>query len=159
MPLARISLAVLTAASLFAAEKYSGPRPPKADVPYLLHADNLIETEAGTAKSQERKDVVIATLPGPSSPVKTPLAEPVFLVKTDKLVIDKLAAYKMEVKNGSREVVVNAKKAKSVGRPLHLQVTKLDDKLYRVEIDEILENGEYALSPDGSDETFSFQVY
>ena len=28
-----------------AAEKYTGPRPPKADVPYLLHADNLIETE------------------------------------------------------------------------------------------------------------------
>jgi hypothetical protein len=124
-----------------------------------LHADNLIETEVGSAKSQERKDVVIATLPGASSPVKTPLAEPIFLVKTDKLVIDKLAAYKLEVKNGNREVVVNARKAKNVGRPLHVQVTKLDDKLYRVEIDEILENGEYSLSPDGSDETFSFQVY
>jgi hypothetical protein len=159
MLLARIPLALFVVASVFAAEKYSGPRPPKADVPYLLHADNLIETEVGTAKSQERKDNVIATLPGASSPVKTPLAEPIFLVKTDKLVIDKLAAYKLEVKNGSREVVVNARKAKNVGRPLHLQVTKLDDKLYRVEIDEILENGEYALSPDGSDETFSFQVY
>jgi hypothetical protein len=159
MLLARTALALAVAVSLFAAEKYSGPRPPKADVPYLLHADNLIETEVGSAKSQERKDVVIATLPGASSPVKTPLAEPIFLVKTDKLVIDKLAAYKLEVKNGNREVVVNARKAKNVGRPLHVQVTKLDDKLYRVEIDEILENGEYSLSPDGSDETFSFQVY
>ena len=159
MLLARTALALFVAVSVFAAEKYAGPRPPKADVPYLLHADNLIETEVGTAKSQERKDIVIATLPGASSPVKTPLAEPIFLVKTDKLVIDKLAAYKLEVKNGSREVVVNARKAKNVGRPLHVQVTKLDDKLYRVEIDEILENGEYALSPDGSDETFSFQVY
>jgi hypothetical protein len=159
MLLTRTALVLLIALSVLAAERYSGPRPPKADVPYLLHADNLTETEIGTAKSQERKDVVIATLPGASSPVKTPLAEPIFLVKTDKLVIDKLAAYKLDVKNGSREVVVNARKAKNVGRPLHLQVTKLDDKLYRVEIDEILENGEYALSPDGSDETFSFQVY
>ena len=46
------------------AEKYTGPRPPKADVPYLLHADNLIETEIGKAKSDERKDTVVASSSG-----------------------------------------------------------------------------------------------
>jgi hypothetical protein len=146
--------------TLIAAEKYAGPRPPKADVPYLMHADNLIETEVGTAKSEERKDTVVATIPGASSPVKTPLSEPILLLKTDKLVVDKIQAFRLQTtKNGQREVVINAKNVKNVPRPLHLQVTKLDDKLYRIEVDEILENGEYSLSPDGSDATFSFQVY
>ena len=155
----RIALTLLMAASGFAAEKYTGPRPPKADVPYLMHADNLIETEIGKAKSDERKDTVVAMVPGASSPVKTPLAEPIFLIKTDRLSVDKIAAYRMEVKNGQREVVVNAKKLKNMKAPIHLQITKLDDRLYRVEVDEPLENGEYSLSPDGSDETFSFQIY
>jgi hypothetical protein len=159
MPSARIALALVVSAAVFGAEKYTGPRPPKADVPYLVHADNLIETEVGTAKSDERKDTVVATLPGASSPVKTPLAEPIFLIKTEKLSVDKLSAFRLEVKNGQREVVVNAKKAKNIQRPIHLQVTRLDDRLYRVEVDEPLENGEYSLSPDGSDQTFSFQIF
>lgn len=159
MTLARIALALVISTEAFGADKYTGPRPPKPDVPYLLHADNLIETEIGTAKSDERKDTVVATLPGASSPVKTPLAEPIFLIKTEKLSVDKLAAFRLEVKNGQREVVVNAKKAKNIQRPIHLQVTRLDDRLYRVEVDEPLENGEYSLSPDGSDQTFSFQIY
>jgi hypothetical protein len=141
------------------ASKYSGPRPPKADVLYLLHADNLLETEVQVAKEESRKDASIASIPGAASPVKTPLAEPIFLVKTNQLVADKLAAYKLDVKNGNREVVVSHKKQKSVARPIHLVVTKLDDNLFRVEVDQPLENGEYTISPDGSNDTFSFQIY
>src|SRR5436305_14634890 len=37
-------------------EKYSGPVPPKKDVLYLLHADNLIETEVATASQSASKD-------------------------------------------------------------------------------------------------------
>jgi len=33
-----------------AADKYNGPRPPKPDLPYLVHADHLIPTEAGQAR-------------------------------------------------------------------------------------------------------------
>ena len=40
----------LFAAALFAAEKYSGPTPPKTDVPYLVHASNLIETEVADGR-------------------------------------------------------------------------------------------------------------
>ena len=153
------ALALLISSTGVAADKYTGPRPPKADVVYLVHADNLVETELGKAKTEERKDVVVATLPGASSPVKTPLAEPIFLIKTDKLSVDKLAAFKLDIKNGQREVVISAKKLKNMKPPIHLTVTRLDDRLYRVEVDEVLENGEYSLSPDGSDETFSFQIY
>ena len=152
-------LLVMAATSVNAAERYSGPRPPKPDVPYLVHADNLIETEIGTAKNDTRKDATIAVIDGAASPVKTPLMEPAFLLQTGKLTADKLHLYKLESKNGKREVVINHKKTKNVSRPIYTVVTKLDDKLYRIEVDEPLENGEYSLSPDESDQTFSFAVY
>jgi hypothetical protein len=151
--------ALISSSLLFAATKYSGPRPPKTDVLYLMHADNLVETEQVVAKEETRKDASIATIPGASSTAKTPLAEPVFLVKTSKILPDKLSAYKFEVKNGNREVVVSHKKQKNAAKPIHLMVVRLDDNLYKVEVDEPLEIGEYTISPDGSNETFNFQIY
>ena len=51
-----ISLSLLASALLsFGAEKYTGPLPPKSDIPYLVHADTLIETEAGDAREETRK--------------------------------------------------------------------------------------------------------
>jgi hypothetical protein len=154
-------LATLALVSGFAAgaEKYTGPRPPKADVPYLLHADNLLETEQGTAQNEQRKDSTYAVIEGAASPVKTPLAEPVFILRTDKLLADKFEAYKLEPRNGKREVLIGHKKPKNVPRPVHLAITRLDEKLYRIEVDEPLENGEYSLTPSGSDATFSFAIY
>lgn len=140
------------------AERYTGPRPPKPDVPYLLHADNLLETEAATAKEDTRKDLRIATVPGATSNVKTPLAEPIFVIKPQKFRADKFGVYRMTVRNGNREVVVDAKNAKNVSRPIHVVVTRLDDALYKIEVDEPLENGEYTLSPEGSDDVFSFAI-
>jgi hypothetical protein len=40
-----------------------------------------------------------------------------------------------------------------------LSITRLDERLYRIEVDEPLENGEYTLTPQGSDATFSFSIY
>ena len=143
----------------FAAEKYTGPRPPKPDVPFLLHADNLVETEVGMATTETRKDATYAILNGASSPAKTPLAEPMFILQTEKLVADKFEAYKLEAKNGKREVMINHKKPKNLQRPVHLVITRLDERLYKIEVDEPLENGEYTLTPSGSDATFSFAIY
>src|SRR5215510_8569166 len=93
----RIALAALTFAfTLTAASKYDGPRPPKTDMLYLMHADNLIETELGEAAVETRKDAEIAVLPGSSSPAKTPLAEPIFLIKVSKINPQKLQAYRVE---------------------------------------------------------------
>jgi hypothetical protein len=75
------AIAVLASVtSMFAATKYTGPRPPKPDVLYLVHADNLVETETAVAKEETRKDAQVAIVPGGSSPAKTPLAEPIFLL-------------------------------------------------------------------------------
>jgi len=153
------AVVVLAGAPLLAADKYTGPRPSKADVPYLLHADNLIETEIGTAGQESRKDASVAVLNGASSPVKTPLSEPIFIIRTDKLQADRFELYKLESKNGRREVVIGQKKGKGVSRPVYLSVSRLDDRLYKIEVDEPLENGEYSLTPQGSDQTFSFAIY
>jgi hypothetical protein len=151
----------LAALSGFAA-KYSGPRPPKPDVPYLVHADNLISTEIGDAKEDRKKNDTVYSVPGTSSPARTPLSEPIFLMETKNLSADRLTLYRMEVKNGRREVIMSqTQKRTGKGRALRLAVTRVDDNLYRVEVDENLglENGQYCLTPEGSNQVFCFEVY
>lgn len=142
-----------------AQNKYDGPRPAKPDVPYLLHARNLVETEATEAKEEKRKDGVAYVVSGGSSAVKTPMPEPIFLLETKSLVPEKLQLYKLEVKNGVREVFSPNKKRKDGPRPIHMSYKKVSDGLYRLEANEFLQNGEYALTPDGSNQVFLFQVY
>src|SRR5437016_118516 len=141
----RILLYLALGATAFA-QKYTGPRPPKTDVPYLLHASSLVETEIVDAREDGgRKDSTTYSVPGPSSQARTPLAEPIFLLATDKLSPESLELYKFEVKNGRRELTLQKRRT----RPLRVAVTKVDNGLYRLEASETLENGEYGLSPAG----------
>jgi hypothetical protein len=155
-------LAFLLACSIFAPaqEKYNGPRPPKADVPYLLHADNLVETDSAQAREEQKKDDTLYIVNGAAAIARTPVAEPIFLFQSDKISPDSLELYAMEVKNGNRQVVVS-KKRKNNSKQHRLMVTKLDDKLYRLEVNEGLglENGEYSISPQGTNEVFCFSVF
>jgi hypothetical protein len=128
-------------------------------VPYLVHADSLIETEVAEAKNEDKGNDRTAWVPGVSSPVRTPLAEPGFLIEVQKLTPEKIELYKFDVRKGRREVSLPLKARKNASRPLRLTVTRIEGKLYRLEANEGLENGEYSLSPDGSDQVFCFQVY
>lgn len=148
-------LLMLPIATALAADKYSGPRPPQPDMLYLVHADNLVPTEALEAKDEAGT----YTVPGASSPAKTPLAEPIFLVESDKLLPERLELYRWEVKGGRRELATSKGKKKGALRPLHLSVTKVDGRLYRVEASEPLDNGQYSLSPNDSNKVFCFEVY
>jgi hypothetical protein len=139
----------------FAADKYDGPRPPQADMAYLVHADNLLPTEALEAKSESG----VYTVPGAASSARTPLAEPIFLIESDKVLPERLELYRWDVKGGHRELAASKGKRKSASRPLHLSVNKLDGRLYRVEASEPLDPGEYSLSPNDSNKVFCFQVY
>jgi len=143
--------------------KYDGPRPPKPDLVYLLHARNLVPAEEGEAKEEDRKEETANIVAGAASPARTPLAEPIFLFNSEKIPAEKLELYRMTVKSGQREVAVpkNAKKAKNRPRPLRLLYTRLDGSLYRIEVNEGmgLEMGEYCLSPQESQKVFCFQVY
>lgn len=137
---------------------YSGPRPPKPDVPYLMHADNLIETEVVEAREDKRKSESLYTIPGAASPARTPLAEPIFLFQSGEIAPDTLELYRLEVKGGSRQVMI-ARKRNS--RPYRLTVTRLADRLFRIEVNRGmgLETGEYSLSPNGSNRSFCFSVF
>jgi hypothetical protein len=153
-----LPIVLVCAAPLLLADKYSGPRPPKPDVPYLMHADDLIPTESGDAKQEERKGEVTYAIPGANSPVRTPLASPAFLIRTEELQADKIQLFKLQSKGGQREITIR-RRNKLVARPLRLNVTRLDDNLYKLEVDEILENGEYSLTPADSNQVFCFQIY
>lgn len=141
------------------ADTYDGPRPAKPDVPYILQASRLIETEGTEAKEESKKGEVTYVIEGASSPAKTPLAEPIFIIDTKLLVADRIELYKLDVKNGRREVTLSQKKRKGGPKPIHLLVNRLADHLYRIEADEHLDNGEYSLSPNDSNRVFCFQVY
>ena len=149
---------VLLCAWPLLAQKYTGPRPAKPDLPYLMHADDLIPAESAEAKQEERKNEVTYVIPGANSSARTPLASPAFLILTDQLQADRLQLFKLQSKGGQREVLFTRKK-KLVARPIRLNVTRLDENLYKIEVDEILENGEYSLSPADSNQVFCFQIY
>ena len=155
-----IAFAATLCAALVAvgAEKYSGPRPPKPDVLYLVHADNLIPTEATEAKEENKKDETTYTLAGATSSARTPLAEPIFLLQSEKILPDRIELFKFDVKNGHRELVMSKGRRKGA-KALHLSVAKLDGNLYKIEAAEPLDNGEYSLSPNDSNKVFCFEVY
>jgi hypothetical protein len=148
-----------TGQRLLAADKYAGPRPKKKDVLYLVHADNLIETETVTAEQSTGKDGQVFGVPGAASPVRTPLAEPIFLLATEEITPDSLGLYQFDVRNGRREIVITGKKRKSSNKQFHLSVRNLERGLYRIEASEPLDPGEYSISPEGSNTAFCFSVY
>jgi hypothetical protein len=152
-------IALFVAAAFAAtAQKYTGPLPPQTDLPYLKHADTLVPTEMLEAKEEKgKKDDITYVVAGAASTARTPLASPIFLLQTDKVIAAKLALYKLESRNGRREITFSPKKQP---KAIRVELTRLNtDKLYRLEVEESLEPGEYSLSADGSNQVFCFQVY
>ena len=154
----RIGLIGIVFLAGLAAQKYSGPRPAKPDLPYMVHADSLVETEVSEAKEEKRKEDLAYIVAGASSSAKTPLAAPAFIFQSGQIPADKIQLYRFEVKNGHREVFFSHK-GKGSARPRRLNVTPLGDGLFKIDVDESLENGEYGLTPEGSNQVFCFQVY
>jgi hypothetical protein len=141
------------------AQKYDGPRPPQKDVVYLLHASNLVATEVQEAQQEGKKDSTTYSVPGATSSARTPLAEPMFVLASDKISAESLELYKFDVKNGKRELTMQEKRRRGGPRPFRVSVTRLENGLFKLEASETLENGEYGLSPSGSNRVFCFQVY
>src|SRR5262245_32089557 len=154
----RLAVGLLVCAGAMMAQKYSGPRPPKPDLPYLAHADSLVETEVNEAKEEKRKEDLAYIIPGAASSARTPLAGPVFVLHADKLQPEKLQLYRFDVKNGHREVFFSHK-SKGSARPRRINATRIGEGLFKIEVEESLENGEYGLTPEGSNQVFCFQVY
>ena len=116
-------------------------------------------TEKVTAREESGKSGVSYVLNGASSPARTPLAEPIFIIQAQRLVPDRLGCFRMDVnKAGNREIVMGGKRSRK-DKPIPLKVTKLEEGLYKVEVDTPLENGQYTLSPEGSNDAFAFEIY
>jgi hypothetical protein len=157
--MARKSFVLFVAIGLLsAAEKYTGPVPPKPDIPYLLHGSNLIETETGQVREESHKSDTSYVIAGATSPARTPLAEPIFIIDAQKSSPERFELYRMDVKGGNREVSLSGRR-RGGNRALHLAVTPLGGHLYKIEVDEPLENGEYTLSPSGDNRAFCFEIY
>jgi hypothetical protein len=154
--LRRFLLLALAVALTATAQKYAGPRPPKADLPYLKHAENLIPTEAVDAKEEKKRDDILYVVDGANSSAKTPLASPIFLLQAAKLVPERLQLFKLDSKSDHREILFSRKNPPTA---IRIEVTRLGSDLYRIEAGESLEPGEYSLSPQGSDQVFCFQVF
>jgi hypothetical protein len=149
-------LPLLLAGAAFA-QQYDGPRPAKPDLPYLKHASNLVPTEVAEAKEDKQKNGILYIIAGAASSAKTPLALPIFIMKVDKVSAEKLQLYKLDVKSGHREIFFGSKKGQEA---LRMEVTKLSaDGVYKIEVNDDLEPGEYTLTPEGSNQVFCFQVY
>ena len=147
------------AGTIAAADKYEGPRPTKPDVPFIKHANKLIPLEVGEMKEESgKKDQTLLALSGANSPTRTPLAEPLFLFQSEKMDPSRLELYKIETKNGRREIAFK-KKGPGGPRPFKIMINPLGDKLYRIDVNETLENGQYCLSPSGGNSVFCFEVY
>ena len=147
---------LLAAAFAASGQKYTGPKPPKPDLPYLKHAEQLVPTEPAEAKEEKKKDDSLYTIAGANSSAKTPLAEPIFIYQSEKIPPENLQLYKLESKAGHREILFPKKKPPE---PIRVEVTRLDGNLYRLEVYNGLEPGEYSLSPKDSNAVFCFQVF
>lgn len=154
----RLILPLIMGAALAASAQtaYTGPKPPKPDLPYLKHADQLVATEALSAKEDKKKDSSVYTIDGAGSPAKTPLASPVFIFQSDKLKPEDLQLFRLETKGGHREITISKKGPE----PIRVEVTRLNvPNLFRLEVYNDLEAGQYSLSPNNSNQVFCFEVF
>ncbi|HEY3838428.1 MAG TPA: hypothetical protein VGL72_17735 [Bryobacteraceae bacterium] len=156
----KLAIFLLAAATLLA-QKYTGPVPEKADLPYLVQADDLVPTEAATATEEKgkKKDEVVYVVAGAGAKARTPLAAPTFLLKVKDLTPEKLQLFRLEVRNGHREIMMSNKKGAKNPEPAHVDIKRLTDDLVRIQVSDSLTNGQYSFSPQGSDDVFCFEVY
>ena len=161
--IATLAATCLLLAALPAAgqKKYTGPRPTKADVPFLIHGNRLIPIETSEAREAQGKSETNYTVEGEFSPTKTPIPEPVFLFLSDKINPERLSLFRMVTRSGQRTVsfAADPRKRKDGSRPIFILVTAVDNRLFKVEVNEPLDNGEYCMSPEGSNTVFCFSEY
>jgi hypothetical protein len=139
--------------------KYDGPRPEKADLPYILHARTLIETEPLQATQSEERRMTVYTVAGATSPARTPVPEPIFIFRSERINADRLSLYKMDVERGNRLIKFPERPGKNSPKPVFLMITPLEKSLFKVEVNEPIPDGEYCLTPDGENTVFCFTTY
>ena len=135
-----------------------GPKPDKKDIPYLVHAGNLVQTEVIKPAAADTAEGTRYSIPGQTSPARTPLALPIFLMDAAQIQPGKFRLIHLTVSSGHRETII-LKRPSNDDPPLLLTLTSLGGGLYRLETVNEIENGEYALNIAGTDQFFCFSVF
>lgn len=154
----RVSIPILALSLALPAVASDAPTPPKKDVPYIVHVNNLVELEVAEAIPDEsKKKEVRYYIPGASSSAKTPLGFPEFLFAPGDINPELLELYEFEVNNDRREILLRkGKKIRS--HPIFLRVMREADGVVRIRVQGSLRPGEYCLTPRGADTAFCFAV-
>jgi hypothetical protein len=159
------AVAILLAGFLIAGMDYSGPRPPRKDTVYLVQADQLVATDAGVARQQTfadaknpRANEITYIVPGERSTARTPLASPTLVVEAESLSADKLRLFRLDIRDGHRELDFHYK-SRGGAFPLRADIANVAAGLYRIDVLDSLSPGENALSPDGANDVFCFEVF
>ena len=134
------------------------PVPAKSDVPYIIHAASLVETEQSEANEEAHKNERLYVVPGVVSGARTPLAGPEFLFQSESINPHDLELYRFELKNGRRELLFQRKR-KILAEPLRITVFPMNEDLVRIRVYESSSTGEYCLTPNSSNTVFCFTVY
>ena len=161
----RLAFAVLAAIACLglpvAAEdtnKLGLPNPEKPDVPYLIHASSLVETEQSKATEQRKKKELLYIVPGANSGVQTPLASPEMLFQSENIDPRDLAFFRFDSVKGSRQLLYQKKK-KIKAAPIRISLYPVEEGLVKIRVDDSLSPGEYCLTPNGSNAVFCFTVF
>jgi hypothetical protein len=157
--IAILFVAVMFVEVLAGQPKYTGPHPPKKDVPYLVHAGNPVETEAGTAFQIINNDLITYVISGEKSTARTPLASPIFVIESDDITdVEKLRLFRLEAQDGHRTVTFHRKGLRGA-MPLKIEIKPISGDLFQIEVADSLPPGQYALTPDGANQVFCFEVF
>jgi hypothetical protein len=80
-------------------------------------------------------------------------------MKVKDLVPEKLKLYRLEVRNGRREITFRSGKKAKNPEPLRVDIKHVREGLVRLEVSDSLPNGQYSFSPDESNAVFCFEVH
>lgn len=136
----------------------AGPKPDKKDVPYLVHANTLVQTELVKPSAEETTEGSRYTVPGETSLARTPLALPIFLLEASEIKPERVRLIRLKAMSGHREALL-LKRPGPDDAPILLTVTNLGGGVYRFETVNEIENGEYALNVAGTNQFFCFTVF
>jgi hypothetical protein len=141
----------------------AGPKPDKKDVPYLVHANTLVQTEVAKPSAEDSPEGSRYIVPGETSLARTPLALPIFLLDAAEIRPEKLRLIRLTAKSGHREAMFPKRPgppslSQTDDAPILLTITNLGGGLYRFESVNEIENGEYALVA-GANQFFCFTVF
>ena len=155
------TLAILNSCVASGQRKEAASKPPKADLPYLLQAGNLIPTEPQPISRSGAKGDETVSVSGVTSPARTPLPEPIFLFSPGEINAGDLELIRFQIANGRRQWK-KGQQSNTDDEPeqvLRLTLRPSSEGVVRIEAAAMLNPGEYALLPRAKNTAFCFTVF